>query len=87
MARRLAAVALGAIFLAALVLATRREAAVDCEVCLSFQGQTLCRQGAGSDRDAAVRSAVAAACAVLSGGVTQGLQCDRTPPRSVECSR
>ena len=39
----------------------------------------------GVDREAAVRSAVASACAVLARGVTQSLACDQAPPRSVEC--
>jgi hypothetical protein len=86
MARWLAGVALGAMFLAALLLATRKETAAECELCIEYRGRTACRTALAADRDAALRSAVSTACAVLSSGVTQGMECDRTPPRMVRCS-
>jgi hypothetical protein len=86
MVRLLAGLMLGAAFLAALFFVTRRESAVQCELCIDFGGVSACRTASGADRDAAVRSAVTAACAVLSGGVTEALACDRSPPRSLRCS-
>ena len=80
------AIAAAAIFLAALVFATTREAAVECEVCMEFAGETACRTARAGDREAALRGAVSTACAVLSSGVTSGMACDRTPPRSVRCT-
>jgi hypothetical protein len=85
-ARRIAFVAAAAAFLAALVFATAREAAVECEVCVEFGGATTCRTGRAGDRETALRGAVSTACAVLSSGVTSGMACDRTPPRSVRCT-
>ena len=38
------------------------------------------------DREAAMQGAVSTACAVLSSGVTSGMACDRTPPRSARCT-
>ena len=38
-----------------------------------------------ADADTAAQQAVASACAILSQGVTQGLECQRTPPRSLRC--
>jgi hypothetical protein len=86
MARVLAGLLLGVAFLAALVFVTRSQSAVECELCVDFGGRTACRTASAEDRDAAQRAAASAACAVLSSGVTQGLECDRTPPRSVRCS-
>ncbi len=86
MLRRLVFLGVGAAFFAALFLATGREAAVECEVCLEFGGRSACRTGSASDRKGAMRGAGAAACAVLSSGVTQGMACDRTSPRSVRCT-
>lgn len=83
--RRLAGFALALGFFVALALATQREAAVECEVCLAYGGREACRTGSASDRDGAIRGAVSTACAVLSSGVTRGMECDRTPPRSVQC--
>jgi hypothetical protein len=86
MARVLAGLMLGAAFFAAMLFATQRESAVQCELCMEFGGRTACRTASAVDRDAAVRGALTTACAVLSSGVTQGLECDRTPPRSLRCS-
>ena len=86
MARLVAGLMLGAVFIAAMFFATQRESAVQCELCMEFGGRTACRTASAVDRDAAVRGAITTACAVLSSGVTQGLECDRTPPRSLSCS-
>jgi hypothetical protein len=75
-----------ALFVGAMLLATSREASVECEVCLDFAGGSKCSKSSGRDRNSAVRGAIANACAELSNGVTQGMECDRTPPRSVRCS-
>jgi hypothetical protein len=55
-------------------------------VCVEFGGATACRTGRAGDRESALRGAVSTACAVLSSGVTSGMACDRTPPRSVSCT-
>jgi hypothetical protein len=86
MARRIVGLLLGAAFLLALFFATRRETAVQCELCISYDGRTACRTAAAADRDAAVRAAISTACAALASGVTRGLECDRTPPHSLSCS-
>lgn len=86
MARRLVMLAAVTAFLAALFAATHQEAAVECEVCMAFGGDVACRTSSAGDRERALRGAVTAACAVLSSGVTQGMACDRTRPRSVRCS-
>jgi len=85
MGRRLLFVAAVVAFLGALVVATGREAAVECEVCMEFEGRSACRTATASDRAGAMRGAVTAACAVLASGVTRGMECDRTPPRSARC--
>jgi hypothetical protein len=73
-------------FLAAMFFATAQEATVTCEVCVEFGGRSTCGTASGIDRSTAVTGAHSTACAVLSGGVTQGLQCDRASPRSVRCT-
>lgn len=83
--RTLVGIFFGLALFAALVYATLSQAAVSCEACVDFGGQTACRTGSAETQDEAVRGAVTAACAVLSSGVTLGMQCDRTPPRSVRC--
>ena len=77
--------ALGAAFVAALVWSTCQQAGVTCEVCVDYRGASACRSVAAADAAEATRQGQANACALLARGVTQGLECDRTPPRSVRC--
>jgi len=84
--RLIAGLLLGAAFLGAMVYATMRESQVECEVCLEFDGRSACRSGSAVDRKHSIRGAVAAACAVLSSGVTDGIACGSTPPQSVRCN-
>jgi len=86
MARALLGLLVALVVVAVLVIATRRQAAVECTVCMEFGGRAACRTALGTDREPAELGAIRGACAVLASGVTLGLQCDRTPPRSVECS-
>ena len=76
---------LGAAFLAAMVWTTLAQSGAECEVCLEYRGDSVCRTAAASDADTATQQAIATACAILSQGVTQGLECQRTPPRSLRC--
>ena len=80
-------VALALLFVAALVLATLRETAIACDVCVDFNGRSACRRSSAADRDEAIRMAQSTACAELASGVTQGMACQRTPPRTAQCDR
>jgi hypothetical protein len=75
----------GAAFAAALVWSTLQQAGVECEACVDYRGASICRSVAAADEQEAARQAQANACATLARGVTQGLECDRTPPRSLRC--
>ena len=86
MVRTLAGIGVALVLLAALVWATRQEAAIECTVCMDYEGGSACRTASGSTHEATLRGAVTSACSVLSKGVTRGLACDRTPPRSVSCT-
>ena len=83
--RLAAGLAVAAVFAAALVYATLSESQVECEVCMRFGGRSACQTVAAIDRDRALAMAVSGACSILTGGVTRGMECGRTPPRSVTC--
>jgi len=85
MARVITGVVLAAAFIAVLILSLMKEAQVECEVCIEFGGARACRTTIGSSRERAVSGATSNACAVLSSGVTAGIQCGNTPPSSVRC--
>jgi len=86
MARVITGVVLAAAFIAVLVMSLMKEAQVECEVCIEFGGRSACRTTIGSSRERAVSGATSNACAVLSSGVTAGIQCGNTPPSSVRCN-
>jgi hypothetical protein len=54
-----------------------------CEVCMTFNGATRCAKASGTTREEAQRTATDTACAPISGGMTESIQCSNTPPDSV----
>ena len=58
---------------------------VSCEVCVEFRGATECRRATGKDRQEAELAAASTACGLISGGVTDGIACRNTTPKSVSC--
>ena len=54
-----------------------------CEVCMEFQGRSNCATASGTSEEEAVRTATDTACATISAGMTESIQCSRTPPVSV----
>ena len=85
MGRVIAGLVVLAAFCGLLVSQLMREVKVECEVCVEYAGRSACRTNRAADRDHAIAGAISTACAVLAGGVTQGIQCTSTPPRSVRC--
>ena len=85
MNRGLVGLLLAAVFVASLVLVTLRETRIRCDVCVSFRARSACRSVSAVDREQALLGARSSACAVLSNGVTEGIQCQRTIPVSASC--
>ena len=72
------------VIVAVLVLSSLQLRQHTCEVCITFGGQTNCAIASGTTRNEAQRSATSTACASISGGVTQSIQCGNTTPDKVE---
>lgn len=66
-------------------VAMRGLSQITCEVCVTFNEETLCRTGSGKDRQDAIDSAQRACCALLASGMTDGIKCDNVEPSSVDC--
>ena len=73
------------IFLGAMYWVTLTETAVECTACVSYNGRNECTTAKAGDRAGALAQAVSSACAQLSSGVTQVMECNRTPPASTRC--
>jgi len=78
-------IVLGAAFAGMMAWAVMQEGQVRCDVCVDYGGRSACRTGSGIDRDAAVQGAIYNACAILSSGVTDGIECSAPAPRSAQC--
>ncbi|MEZ5366988.1 MAG: hypothetical protein R2748_32790 [Bryobacterales bacterium] len=70
-------------FVGLVVYSTMDLRQVTCEVCMTFNGQTKCATASGTTREEAQRTATDTACAPISGGMTESIQCSNTPPDSV----
>ena len=62
-----------------------KQSQIGCELCITFDGRRLCRSAAAPTRDEAIGAATTAACALLAGGMSDGLRCNRTPPDKLAC--
>ena len=76
-----AGIAFIAIFIAAMAWSTLGNAQYRCQVCVTFGGQTVCSDGAASSKELAERVAGDTACANLTSGMTNLLQCGNSPRR------
>jgi hypothetical protein len=84
--RKVVGIGIGIAVVAAIVYATMGQLRVSCEVCMTYRGGQVCESARAADRDQATQQARTAACTRLSGGVTDGIQCNNTRPLSVRCT-
>jgi hypothetical protein len=67
------------------VYASLTQAAVECDVCIRYAGQRICRTVEGTTEAEAIRGAIDNACGPVAGGVTETVRCTTTPPLSTSC--
>jgi hypothetical protein len=70
-------------FIAWMALSTLGNAQYHCEVCVTFEGRTVCRNGAATTREQAERIATDGACTDLTSGMTSLMQCQNGADRKV----
>lgn len=74
-----------AILVTGVVYRSLTIAQYECDVCVTFGNQRVCRTAASGDRKAAIESAVTSACATLASGMTESIRCQNTSPDSLVC--
>ncbi len=79
----LVSILFGLAVLGVLVYSTLNLRQVTCEVCMTFNGRSKCAKASGTNREEAQRTATDTACAPISSGMTDSIQCSNTPPDSV----
>jgi len=81
---------LSAVFLVAIVgiviWLSSSIGAVECRVCIDFQGRRNCATAAAQTRDEAVHTGRTTACGTISGGVRDSIACGNTVPSEVSCT-
>ena len=59
---------------------------VECEVCITYGGETVCRTGQGRTKEDAQRSAAESCCVVLpTNGMAERIQCSQSEPTRLSC--
>jgi hypothetical protein len=64
---------------------TTARASTECEVCISFHGQTNCASAVGQTEKDALQGAQTTACGPITSGMDQTIACGRTAPVSTRC--
>jgi hypothetical protein len=75
-----------ALFFGYVVFRSLRIPKIECEVCITYDGEQQCRKASADTRPMALQSATTAACATLAGGMTESIRCQNTPPDRATCS-
>ncbi len=69
-----------------LVVQLVNKGAVQCRICLTFNGQRQCATARGDDRAQAEREAQESACSLVAHGVSERMSCPRLRPDIAECT-
>jgi len=72
-------------FVSLVIYSTTGLAQYSCKACIEYKGRTDCGTASGTSEEEAVQTAISVACANLSSGVTESIECSNTKPISVEC--
>jgi hypothetical protein len=76
-------IALG--FAGLLLYSTLSAQQVECDACVTFNGQTNCATASGVDEAEALKTAINTACGTISAGMAESIQCSSRPPERPRC--
>jgi hypothetical protein len=83
----IAGVAFIIIFITAMVYSSTGNNQYRAEICVTFEGRTVCRNAAATTREEAERIGTSTACTDLTNGMTALLQCEQGAARKVTWKR
>lgn len=72
-------------FGAILLYSTLSAQQVECEACVTFNGQTNCAVASGVDEAEALKTAVNTACGTIARGMDESIRCSGMPPERPRC--
>lgn len=74
------------LFAGYVIYGTVTRTQVSCEVCLDFEGETVCRRGAGATEEEARGAAQESACGGQARGMSEIIACRNQEPVRSQCS-
>lgn len=74
------------LFIGFVVYGTIAPVEAQCEVCLEFNGELVCRRGAGQTVEAAQTAAQESVCGGNVSGMSESIACRNAEPVRVECT-
>lgn len=86
MARTAIGIAIGILFISAVIWSAFSVGAVECEICVDYKGRSACSIATAADLAQAEMQAKSGACSQVTGGVTEVLECSGIVPSSRRCS-
>lgn len=72
-------------FAGILLYSTLSAQQVECNACVTFNGQTNCATASAETAEAATKQAVTTACGTISAGMDESIRCANTPPARPVC--
>jgi len=86
MARTAIGVAIGILFISAVIWSAFSTSAVDCEICVNYKGRQACSIASAADLASAESQAKSGACSQVTAGVTETLDCADIQPTVRRCT-
>ncbi|MEX2581941.1 MAG: hypothetical protein WD766_01630 [Gemmatimonadota bacterium] len=74
------------LFVGVVIYGTIAPAQVECEVCLEFDGEMVCRRGAGDSEESALRAAQESVCGGNVSGMSEVIACRAAVPLRAQCT-
>jgi hypothetical protein len=85
MARTAVGIAIGILFIGAVIWSAFSESAIRCEICVDYKGRSACSIASAADRAQAESQAQSGACSQVTAGVTETLECAAIAPSIRRC--
>ena len=73
------------LFVGYVVYGTVSRTGVSCEVCLEFDGEMVCRKGAGPTEAEAMQAAQESSCGGNAQGMSESIACRNRAPDRAQC--
>lgn len=74
-----------ALFVGWVLYDTTSTTQASCEVCLEFDGELVCRRGAGATEEEALRAAQESTCGGNVSGMSESIACRNAEPVRAQC--